>query len=137
MSDGWAWEPSYWITPEDAELHGYQVPTAPTLPDRTGTVDTVNGSADQAARQAIGAVEAERAERRRVKALNAAGLAETTLRREHLTALFGAQDRPEGQRRMSRRDPCGVAGLAYRRQGRGGAARGGCPVRTRSPESVT
>ncbi len=65
--EGWAWEPSYWITPEDAERHGYQVPTAPTLPDHSGTVDTVNGSADQAARQAI---EAERSERRRVKALN-------------------------------------------------------------------
>ena len=96
VTEGWAWEPSYWITPDDAALHGYQVPTAPTLPDRTGTVDTEDGSADEAARLAIEAADADKAERRRVKALNAAGLAETTLRREHLTALLARKTAPKG-----------------------------------------
>ena len=91
--EGWAWEPSYWITPEDAEQHGYQVPQAPSVV--YGNTAAAEVDPDDAARRAAQA-DADKAERRRVKALNAAGLAETTLRREHITALLARKTAPKG-----------------------------------------
>ncbi|MDV7199610.1 ParB N-terminal domain-containing protein [Rhodococcus kroppenstedtii] len=92
VAEGWAWEPSYWITPEDAEQHGYRT----TRPE---PVTAASGAGDDdaaAARRAAEAAEAQRAERRQVKALNAAGLAETTLRREHIKTLLSRKTAPKG-----------------------------------------
>ncbi|WP_328810609.1 ParB/RepB/Spo0J family partition protein [Rhodococcus sp. NBC_00294] len=93
VSEGWAWETSYWMSADDAEHHGYQVPQATPVAHGCATagVDT-----DDAARRAAEAADADRVERRRVKALNAAGLAETTLRREHITALLTRKTAPKG-----------------------------------------
>ena len=93
VSEGWAWETSYWMSADDAEHHGYQVPQATPVAHGPATagVDT-----DDAARRAAEAADADKAERRRVKALNAAGLAETTLRREHIKALLTRKTAPKG-----------------------------------------
>lgn len=92
VAEGWAWEPSYWITPEDAEQHGYTTTRTAPAPAASGAGD----DAAAAARRADEAAEAQRAERRQVKALNAAGLAETTLRREHIKTLLTRKTAPKG-----------------------------------------
>ncbi|MFC7959099.1 ParB/RepB/Spo0J family partition protein [Rhodococcoides kroppenstedtii] len=92
VAEGWAWEPSYWITPEDAEQHGYRT----TRPEPVTAASGAGDDDEAAARRAAEAAEAQRAERRQVKALNAAGLAETTLRREHIKTLLTRKTAPKG-----------------------------------------
>lgn len=97
VSEGWVWEPSYWISADDAQQHGYQVPQATPVAYGSAVAAGAAGvDPDDAARRAVEAAEADRAERRRVKALNAAGLAETTLRREHIKALLTRKTAPKG-----------------------------------------
>ncbi|MBY6709179.1 MULTISPECIES: ParB/RepB/Spo0J family partition protein [unclassified Rhodococcus (in: high G+C Gram-positive bacteria)] len=93
VTEGWAWETSYWISADDAEQHGYQVPQATPVAHERAAAGV---NPDDAARRAAEAADADKAERRRVKALNAAGLAETTLRREHIKALLTRKTAPKG-----------------------------------------
>lgn len=96
VAEGWAWETSYWISADDAEQHGYQVPQATPVAHGRTAAGAAGVDTDDAARRAAEAADADKAERRRVKALNAAGLAETTLRREHIKALLTRKTAPKG-----------------------------------------